>query len=506
MAAVPLPDDPSLEQLRKQAKDVRDFSRAGLAGALELVGAHHPDGPHAVTLAGAQLVVARHYGFSSWARLKRHVETIQRYRRVPDEVHSSGTVADEFLLLACLRYGGDDEPARWQRAAELLDSHPALTRDSVHAAAAACDVAALSALLSEDPALAGAEGGPYGWEPLLYLAYARHDPAVSETACLETARLLLDHGADPDAGYLWHGLTTPFTALTGALGSGEGDQPAHPHGFALARVLLAAGADPNDGQAVYNRQFSADNSHLELLLSHGLGRGDGGPWRARLGAAVDSPAELVRGQLWWAVIHDMTDRVRLLAAHGADVLTPFPLRSTRPAACPEPHGRTPAELAAICGCPGVLDWLVTHGGAARPVAAGTDGLVAAILAGDQAGVEWLSAHAAAARGERPGLIVWAAGRHLWDAIPVLASLGWDVNARARTDCPIEQEWETALHSAAGDGSAEGARTLIELGADPGVRDARFRSTPLGWAEHFHQEAMAEFLRPLTPSEVEGNVP
>ena len=186
-------------------------------------------------------------------------------------------------MLACLRYGGDDSPSRWQRAARLLAEHPEITRTSVHAAAAAADAGALDALLRQDPALASAEGGPYRWEPILYLAYARHDPSVSEEATVRSARLLLDHGADPDAGYLWHGLLTPFTALTGALGSGEGDQPRHPHGLALARTLLAAGADPNDGQALYNRQFGSDDSHLTLLLSHGLGRGDGGPWRARLG-------------------------------------------------------------------------------------------------------------------------------------------------------------------------------------------------------------------------------
>jgi hypothetical protein len=105
---VPLPDDPSLEQLRKQAKDLRDLARAGLPGALELVAAHHPRGAHAVTLTGAQLVVARHYGFASWSRLKQHIEMIERYRRAPDEVGETSSIADEFLALACLRYGDDD--------------------------------------------------------------------------------------------------------------------------------------------------------------------------------------------------------------------------------------------------------------------------------------------------------------------------------------------------------------------------------------------------------------
>jgi hypothetical protein len=365
MAAVRLPDAPSLEQLRKQAKDLRDQAREGVASALDLVGAHHPGGPHPPSLAGAQLVVARHYGFASWAVLKRYVEAFERYRRAPDQADGSGTAADEFLVHACLRYGRDDGPSRWQRAAGLLAAHPEITRTSVHAAAAAADTGALTVLLAEDPALAGAEGGPFGWEPVLYLAYARHDPAISQSATLQAARLLLEHGADPNAGYLWHGMTTAFTALTGTLGNGGGSQPAHPHGLALARTLLAAGADPNDGQALYNRQFGSDDSHLALLLEHGLGRGDGGPWRARLGAAAPSPADLIAGQLWWAVVHDMPARVRLLAGHGAGLLGPFEFPDEDPVYLHAWHGKTPVQTAALCGCLHVLGYLVEHG-APRP--------------------------------------------------------------------------------------------------------------------------------------------
>jgi ankyrin repeat protein len=500
VATARLPDDPSFEQLRRQAKDLRDLSRAGLQGALDLVGAHHPDGPHAVTLAGAQFVVARHYGFSSWAALRQHVTTIERYRRVPDELTevASAELADEFLMLACLRYGGDDAQDRWLRAARLLAEHPGITRTSVHAAAAAADAEALESLLRQDPELASAQGGPYRWEPVLYLAFARHDPSMREYAVVRSARLLLDHGADPNAGYLWHGLIPAFTALTGALGSGEGDQPQHPHGFALARTLLAAGADPNDGQALYNRQFGRDDSHLALLLSHGLGQGDGGPWRARLGERTDSPSELIRGQLRWAVTHDMRMRVRLLAEHGADLRTAFEAGEERIVRCYNASdGRTPAEVAAVCGCLAVLDYL-TEQGVPRPAAEGADGLIAAALAGDRPAAERLAGYTDAARAQRPGLIVWAASRRAWSAIPLLTELGWDVNARARVDFPLEQEWETALHEAAGAGEIDAARMLIELGADLAVRDARFHATPLGWAEHFGQQAMADYLRPLTP--------
>jgi ankyrin repeat protein len=496
LATAALPDDPSFEQLRKQAKDLRDLARAGIPGALELLAAHHPGHAHPVTLADAQLVVARHYGFASWPRLKRHLLTIARYRRAPDEVPEAADVADRFLHLACLRYGGDDAPDRWDRAARLLAEHPDITRSSIHAAAAAADVPALDEQLAREPSQAALEGGPYQWEPLLYLAYARHDPELSEAATLTAARLLLGSGADPNAGYLWHGLTSPFTVLTGALGSGEGDQPEHPHAFALAALLLDAGADPNDGQALYNRQFSADDRHLVLLLERGLGHGSGGPWRTRLGHTMDSPPELVRNQLWWAIVHDMRERVRLLVEHGVEFLRPFSAPQGRPSWARTSHERTPAEVAALAGCPELADWLVARG-ARRPASEGVDGLIAAVLSDDRATVERLRQHAAQARAERPALIVWAAARRKRAAIPLLVELGFDVNALGRTDVPMEQAWETALHEAAAQGDVRLGRLLLDLGADPGIKDARFDSTPLGWATHFGQPAMIELLRPLT---------
>jgi len=496
MATVRLPGDPSLEQLRKRAKDLREQARAGAPDALALVGAHHPDGPHAPSLAGAQLVVARSHGFPSWSALKRHIETIERYRRVPDRIVATHSFADEFLSLACLRYGHDDDPVRWQRAAELLTAHPQLTEASVHVAAAAADADALRVLLAADAALATAEGGPFRWEPLLYLAYARHNPDISAEATVRATRLLIEHGADPNAGYLWHGLASPFTTLAGALGGGEGAQPAHPQADALARTLLSAGADPNDAQALYNRQFGADDHHLLLLLEHGLGRGDGGPWRARLGGAIPSPADLIRDQLWWAITHDLADRVRLLAEHGADLRAPFQFDEHRPAYQAVWSGTTPKRLAAVCGSARVLA-LLAAGGVPSPLGDGVDGLIAAALAGDHATVNRLRQHAAEARRQRPGLIVWAAGRSAWHAVPLLVELGFDVNALGRADVPLEQEWESALHQAAAADDLASARMLIELGADPNIHDARFGDTPLGWAEHFGHRQVADFLRPLT---------
>ena len=184
----------------------------------------------------------------------------------------------------------------------------------------------LATFLAADPGAARRPGGPFRCEPLFYLGYARHDPQIQQTAVLGAARLLLEHGADPNAGYLWHGLPTPFTVLTGVFGEGELGpvrQPRHPHAQALARLLLEAEANPNDGQALYNRMFEPGNDHLELLFEFGLGTGDGGPWKARMGDALDTPEQMVRGDLRWAITHGMTERVALFVEHGVDIVSPF---------------------------------------------------------------------------------------------------------------------------------------------------------------------------------------
>src|SRR5581483_6696761 len=326
-AIVPdLPAEPSLEQLRHQARDLQRAVRQNDPDALAEVATRHPSGPASPPAAGfplsaAQLVIARRYDFPSWTRLRRYVEVVERYSRFPERM-AAETPADEFLRLGCLSYE-DDQPERWAQARAVLAAHPELTQLSVCAAAAAADVPRLRAHLAGDQSAASLAGGPFRCEPLFYLAYTRHDPAISQDAVLTSARLLLEAGADPDAGYLWHGLPTLFTVLTGVFGEGELGpvrQPRHPHSLALARLLLEAGADPNDAQALYNRMFEPGNDHLELLLEFGLGTGDGGPWKARLGDALDPPERLLRGELSWAIAHGMTERVRLLADHGVDLV------------------------------------------------------------------------------------------------------------------------------------------------------------------------------------------
>jgi ankyrin repeat protein len=310
---------------------------------------------------------------------------------------------------------------------------------------------------------------------------------------LTAARLLLDAGADPNAGYLWHG-HSPFTVLTGVFGEGELGpvrSPRHPHSLALARLLLEAGADPNDSQALYNRMFEPGNDHLELLFEFGLGTGDGGPWHRRLGDVLDTPAEMISGQLLWAIAHGMTERVHLLVSHGADVVSPFD------------GGASTTSVAATTGHADLVDYLVAHGAPPLDLEP-ADAFIAAVLAADRTAVDRLSREhpglAGEVRAARPALLTWAAACGRPAAVEILAELGFDVNAKGRTDMPSDQPWQTALHQAAGDGNLELARTLLRLGADPDLRDHRFNGTPLSWARHFGQRELVELLQPLTAPE------
>ena len=72
-----LPHKPSLAQLRKQAKELLKSYRAGKEAAVAEVERFErsPD-PANFALADAQRVLARAYGFSSWAALKNHVEGV----------------------------------------------------------------------------------------------------------------------------------------------------------------------------------------------------------------------------------------------------------------------------------------------------------------------------------------------------------------------------------------------------------------------------------------------
>jgi ankyrin repeat protein len=60
--------------------------------------------------------------------------------------------------------------------------------------------------------------------------------------------------------------------------------------------------------------FGSNDDHLVLLFEYGLGSDTRGPWQRLLGEFLESPAEMLRSLLAWAITHDQRHRVALLAA------------------------------------------------------------------------------------------------------------------------------------------------------------------------------------------------
>lgn len=478
MATISLPQNPNLEQLRHQARDLQRAVRSGDHAALQQAGLREAAADFG--LSRAQLIIARRYGFSSWARLRRQVQAITARTWMFDDGTDGGSPSDEFVRLACLNYDRDD-PTRPRQAVEILRRHPELPGTQLVVAAVSADVPALSQHLAGAPDAARASVGPFGWPPLMYVTYGRLD--VEREAAVATVRLLLDAGADPNDGRFFGGLASPFTVLTGAFGGGEIGQPPHRHSIAIARELLAAGADANDGQTLYNRMFTVGDDFLELLFEFGLGQGDGGPWRRLLPDLLPAPPVLVRRLLHWAVLHDQRERVARLARHGVEVITPLD------------DGATPIDLALRNGHRRLVEQLRLLGAQPSPTDP-VDAFISAALAGDADAVRVIAADvAAAARLRRPGLVVWAVGQQRIAAIDLLVAAGFDVNAFGRGDVPVEQEWQTALHTAVERDDPALVRHLLDLGADRTLRDARFDGTPADWADHLGHPEVKELLKP-----------
>ena len=472
MSSDALPARPDLDQLRRQAKELRDAARSGDPAALSRIAAH---APAPVTLAAAQLAVAREHGFASWPRLKAEAQARRTER---------AQLVEEFLVASIRDWTG--------RASRMLARDPWIATYDVRTAVILGDAARVRVLLGRDPSLATRSDPRTGWTALHAACASRWhhlDPGRAE-GLAEVARLLLDAGADP-------GVKAGSPGQPGGQGGGQWSPlscaVAGASNPAITRLLLERGARPDDDHVLYLAAFPDDHECLRLLLPYApditrttalsapLSTGDIAGVEILLEAGADPNHLLDAGELGES--HEGTPPVPPLSAaialdcdpaiiallldHGADPGTPGP------------DGRTPYQLAMRKGQAQVAGLLASHG--ARTDLAAADRFLSACRRGSRAEAEQILAAdprlpAQLTEDDHRALVEAADHGHA-EAVRLMLDLGFPPGTHAGR----EGDGATALHAAAAAGSTATLRVLLEHGADLEARDTTWDDTPLGWA-------------------------
>jgi uncharacterized protein len=465
----------NLDALRREAKRWLKSIAAGDPEAAARFRAVFPDHTATPKLREVQQALAREHSFPSWAALKQEIE---------DRARSHAERVDLFLEKSVHRFGVDprnqkwgdyerDGAARGALAARLLERHPEIARENIHTAVLAHDIDAVRAFLAKDPALAMDRSAFDGWTPLARLAYARLPvPAVTANA-LPIATLLLDAGADPRlvAG----GDLSGFTVLTGAIGGGEAGQSPHPQAEALARLFIARGADPLDGQALYNTSLGDDDTFwLDFLWLESEKRGDTpAKWRETIPNVIGPPLDYLVGN----AVPDHPKRVAWLLAHGADAAT-HNSYSKRPV----------IREAAAAGAEDIVDMLVRHG-ATRPELSEPERFLAAARTVNIPELRRL-AQTNPALLKAPDTMFAAIAQQRADIVEILLDLGISPDVGDERNC-------RGLHWTVHCGAAEIAKLLIARGAEIDPFEERHGGTPLTHACYYERPEMIAILAPVS---------
>jgi ankyrin repeat protein len=249
------------------------------------------------------------------------------------------------------------------------------------------------------------------------------------------------------------------------MGEGErGPIACTPHACAdeIVGMLLAAGANPNDTQGLYNTQFTDSlDQWLALFIAHGLKRGSP--------AWSQATFDYILAQ---AVTAGRLARVKLVLENGADpnVVNPYNKRSCH-------------TNAMILGREDIAALLRAHGARVETLRP-ADEFRVAMRRADEPAMQALLADHPSLR-ELPELLREGAhygiGRVLW-----LIDRGFDLNGRTG-------DGRTLLMDLALWGALDAIKTLLARGADPDLVEKTYGATALGFALHNRRWPVVEFL-------------
>ena len=441
----------NLEFYRKQAKSLLKSAEDGDAASLERLRKHSPRlGRSEPALHDAQLAIAREQGFASWPAFKTFIE---------DPNFDFQGLVDSFIDVAVSDYS---------RAKSLLASHPKIAAAGFYVALVLGNAKMVERTLRESPSLAKEKSGPQNCEPLLYVCFSRFANPKSPQAggLVEVARLLLEHGADPNTAS-FEIPNNPLSCLYAASGLNNN--------LELSRLLLEAGANPNDNESLYHSTEHPDLACFKLLLKHGAEpRGSNAlkhmldrelfeGVRLLLDAGADPNERNHRDEtaLHWAVWRRRSAQViAALLNAGAD----FNAKRS--------DGRTAYALAKLSGQIEIANLLAARG--ADTTLSAVDSFIASA---DSAGtIEGAPLPSSINFSGNERLLPDLTMTHNIAAVRALLSAGVPVDSRG-------EHGATALHWACWHGLSDFVKLFLEHGASLTIEDEQFHGTPPGWFGH-----------------------
>jgi len=143
-------------------------------------------------------------------------------------------------------------------AESMLEGNPQIIERDLVCAGMAGEVEVFDRILGKEPGLAWAKLGPLSWEPLLYLAFSHlHRRGGRSERVATCAQKLISVGANPNAA----DIRDKRSALYGACGV--------TFNLPLTDVLLEAGANANDSEALYHACETHDLRFVQRLYDKG---------------------------------------------------------------------------------------------------------------------------------------------------------------------------------------------------------------------------------------------